>query len=156
MVRVKYRFLISQILLDVSSSIDISIQGNDILNCLREKIQLLFGDIIAGVMTSSLSIKFYDNFITQITVIRISREYYSNCNLALSLIQQLGKSNSVSIPVTIRTLRICSCLRTCAIALESFLNEATSLDIRSYSTAVDRNELIEFYRKNVADLKEGK
>jgi len=146
MVRLKHRYVISQVLIDPTfGCADVSIlTAREILAVLREKIQQVFGDCGAR-HASGLAIRFFDEH-TLIFVLRTSRESETEVRFAMSLITTIKKINLV-----VRGLKICGSVRTCTQRLKEVLEVAVansglnSDSIRErttyYSTFIDKLEL---------------
>ena len=107
MVRLKHRYIICQQILDSPNSSVNLISSRDIIQAIREKIQILFGDIGSGEIGHNSIIKYYDDIVTRIFVIRIPREAEQSLWFTLSCITQIK-----NISMIIRVLDCCSCVRT--------------------------------------------
>ena len=117
MVRLKYRYVIGQILTENSYEDSIIISPNELISAMREKIQLLFGDVGYGRFGNFTSIKFFDKY-SLLFVIRAGREFLCDLWLSLSCITVIQK-----ISICIRALKIASCARTCVMHLRTIVNK---------------------------------
>ena len=95
MVRLRYRFLVYQVLTESGAPVSSDFSMRDLLTAIREKIQILSGDIGTGSFGNSSVIKLYDEK-TKIFVLRVSREADMQIRLAV-LCTTLVKKNNVVI-----------------------------------------------------------
>ena len=92
MVRLRYHFLTYQVLAESGMTCEFTVR--DILGAIREKIQILSGDIGAGSFGNSALIKFYDEK-SKIFVLRVSREADMQIRLAVLSVALLKKTNVI-------------------------------------------------------------
>jgi RNase P/RNase MRP subunit POP5 len=104
MVRLKFRYLICQAVVDGGNPADVS--QRELLNAIREKIQVLSGDVGSGLFGNSSAIKLFDDKL-KIFVIRVPRDSEMEIRLAMSCVSSLKKSS-----VILRLLSVASCART--------------------------------------------
>jgi RNase P/RNase MRP subunit POP5 len=113
--RIKHRYLISQILVEKNSNKIISkeLTNQDIIFIIKEKIKELFGDVGFGSFGKILSLKFFDPQ-TNIFVIRIPREFEMSLRYTLICLSQIK-----SFTCMVRTLEVCGSSRTCVDKLKN-------------------------------------
>lgn len=129
MVRIKHRYIIGQLLFDPSQAQVDEIASRDVINAIREKLQMLFGDIGAGEFGGNTIIKFYDAN-TQIFVVRTAREAEHNVRLAMATVSNLKRNALI-----IRTLSVAGSGRTCLDKLKILLSRALEAD--AYTSSMD-------------------
>lgn len=146
MVRLKHRYIISQVLIDPNfGGGDVSVgTSRELLGALREKLQQVYGDYSAR-HASGLTIRFFDEH-TLIFVVRTSRESETEVRFSMALITCIKKINLV-----VRGLKICGSVRTCTQRLKEILDVAvtySSLDAEAmkeraayYESLIQRIEL---------------
>ena len=136
MVRVKHRYLICQVMLEPTGK-QSDFSAKDILIAIKDRLQLLFGDIGSGTIGSHLIIKFFDAQ-SCIFVIRTMRDSVNDAWFALSCTNEIKKQ-----ACTIRCLNMCGCERTCfgdlKRLLEVYVRNANSCS-RPNSTSGQMNE----------------
>lgn len=119
MVRIKHRYIICQILPDQPTQVTPSTAFTirDVLKEFRDKIQILFGDVGAGDIGQNSTIKYFDNNITNIFVLRVPREYEQYACFALNTITSLK-----NLSLIIRVVNIAGCGRTVNKELQSIFS----------------------------------
>ena len=125
MVRIKHRYVIGQILFDPTQTIMDEFGSRDVINVIREKMQLLFGDIGAGEFGGNTIIKFYDAN-TLIFIVRTAREAEQNLRLAMATVTQIKRNVLI-----MRTLSVAGCGRTCLDKLRILLCRALEAEASS-------------------------
>jgi len=131
--RIKHRYIIAQMLVDPTQS-DPAVEelsSRDIVNAIREKLQVLFGDIGAGEFGGNTMVKFYDAN-TLIFVIRTGREAEHSVRLALAIINQVKRTSLI-----FRTLGVAGSGRTCLDKLRKMLDRV--LEAEALSSMVDES-----------------
>ncbi len=121
MVRVKYRFIIAQ-LLPVSANLNEKIHSHrirELQQAIKDKIQELYGDIGSGEIGQVTSVKYFENLYTHIFVVKTLRELESRVEFALSCINRLDQQNLV-----IRTIVSQGCERTTSMRVKQTLINA--------------------------------
>ena len=121
MVRVKYRFIIAQ-LLPVSANLKEKIHSHrirELQQAIKDKIQELYGDIGSGEIGQVTSVKYFENLYTHIFVVKTLRELESRVEFALSCINRLDQQNLV-----IRTIVSQGCERTTSMRVKQTLINA--------------------------------
>ena len=110
MVRFKNRWLVAQILFE-SDELICSFTANEISSAIREKIQMLFGDVGVGNFGSSAVI-FYDS-VFNVFVFRTTRDALNDAWFSISCTSTIRK-----VPMVIRVLNTAGSARTCTQYLE--------------------------------------
>lgn len=118
MVRLKHRWIVGQILYENTSTGEVT--ASEIQIALREKIQILFGDVGAGSFGNSTMVRFFDKE-TSIFVVRTTREACKDVWFAMSCISCIQKLN-----IIIRVIRVSGSVRTCAKSLEEIFESIIS------------------------------
>lgn len=114
--RIKYRYVICQILLDGkdividsnSNPVPMSITSRDIIHAIREKVQILYGDIGYGELQTS-NIKYFEDKVMHVFVVRVPEDKSQSIYFTLSCITSIKQCNNI----VIRVITIASCERTC-------------------------------------------
>jgi RNase P/RNase MRP subunit POP5 len=104
--RLKFRYLIYQLLSDGGDSKNDNISQRDVLFAVKDKVQALFGDVGAGLFGQGALIKLYDDY-SRVFVLRVPREQEMEMRVAICSISQLRNSL-----VVVRLLAVCGCGRT--------------------------------------------
>ena len=105
MVRIKHRYIIAQVLVEARYPSEFS--NKDIIVSIREKIQMLSGDLGSGSFGNNSTIRLYDDT-SKIFVLRVPREAELEVRLATCSVTSVKKSNAI-----IRVLAVAGCIRTC-------------------------------------------
>jgi RNase P/RNase MRP subunit POP5 len=121
MVRIKHRYVIAQALHESEPAEELT--GRELILVIREKLQLLYGDMGAGEFGGNTTIKFFDGN-TQIYVLRTAREAEHSARLAMSTVTQVKGS-----PLVLRTLSVAGCGRTCLNKLRALLDRALEAEV---------------------------
>jgi RNase P/RNase MRP subunit POP5 len=116
MVRVKYRYIVCQIMFnDASNNASKRFEkgggeifAKDIQLAIRESIQEVYGDSGMGEFGDTTFVKFFDSENSHMAVIRTSRGSERNVMFCLSCVCKIKSSDLV-----FRTLSVNSCSRTC-------------------------------------------
>ncbi len=141
MVRVKNRYIIAQLMWNSGSKEKFDeLLSRDIQSVLRDKIVELFGDVGVGEFGNSTLVKYFESQYSKILVIRTTRESQQNAHLALSCITKIKE-----IDVTLRSISVHSCPRTCAESLKTLLGvyfEKTELKAVADKAAAERAVLV--------------
>ena len=116
--RLKHRWVIAQLLHEAGGADEAG--SRDVVNALREKMALLYGDIGAGEYGKNTSVRFFDDS-THIFVVRTAREAETQVRLCLSAITALGAGKT---SVVVRSLGLHGCARTCMNKLRLLLRRA--------------------------------
>ena len=75
MVRIKHRYILGQVILDNNTEASkMVVNHREILNQIKDKIQLLYGDVGSGSFGLNLSIKYYERDLLHLFVLRCPRE----------------------------------------------------------------------------------
>jgi RNase P/RNase MRP subunit POP5 len=123
MVRIKHRYIVGQILFDPNVEVQEGTQGRDIVSAIREKVQILYGDVGLGEFGVSTVIKYYDqsgiDSSTQLFVIRTAREAVDNLLFVMSNITTIRKNT-----VVLRSLDVCGSVRTCMASMRNLIGIA--------------------------------
>eukprot|EP01041_Mallomonas_annulata_P003521 gene3520-7006_t len=119
MVRLKYRWLVTQILFEHAST-TYEMAAQDIQNSIREKIQILFGDVGMGNFGNSTMVRFYDKY-TNIIILRTPRESLEDVWFALSCLTAITKNTT-----TMRVLHVSGSNRTCIDYMNNFFTTIIS------------------------------
>ena len=128
MVRVKHRYLISQVMLDNSSVQVESFQGRDVLGSIREKVQALYGDVGAGEFGTNMTLRYFDGNLetgSLILVIRTPRDGEMQTRFAMTAVNTIKQNN-----VCIRSLATCGSARTAMAKLTELLSKAKGREIK--------------------------
>lgn len=122
MVRLKHRYVVGQVLLLNGSAGDGSTSGRegdlhprDIVGAVKEKLQLLYGDVGGGQYGAALALKYLDTT-ALIFVLRSSRDGETQTRFAMTAVDSIK-----SIPLSIRTLACCGSVRTTKTKLRELL-----------------------------------
>mmetsp|Transcript_34600 Transcript_34600/g.35281 ORF Transcript_34600/g.35281 Transcript_34600/m.35281 type:complete len:142 (+) Transcript_34600:136-561(+) len=118
MVRLKHRWIVGQILFEPGDTVQ-DFSSQDIQNAVREKINLLYGDMGMGMIPSSL-VRFYDAE-SHFFVVRTLRETLQNVWFALSCVTSVMKKNT-----TLRVLRVAGSSKTCTSYLRDMFPKITT------------------------------
>lgn len=97
--RIKYRYLIYHILMESPQEIS---QG-DISFVVREKAQLLFGDVGAGSFGHASWVRFFDSK-TKVFVVRVPREFEMEARMSMCTITEIRKC-----PAVVRLASVAGC-----------------------------------------------
>jgi RNase P/RNase MRP subunit POP5 len=117
MVRLKNRFIIAQLVYNTGSKDKFNeISSRDVQVVLKEKIIELYGDIGVGEFGNSTLVRYFEIGHSKIIVIRTTREAQSEAHLAMSCVVKIK-----DVDVTLRSLSIHSCPRTCMDGLKTVL-----------------------------------
>ena len=124
MVRVKHRYVIGQVLLEPGNGSGKAevIQSRDLLAAIREKMQVLYGDVGAGEFGTNMALRYFDGNVengSKILVLRTPREGEIQTKFAMSSVQSIKHTN-----VCIRSLATCGSARTARSKLAELLSTA--------------------------------
>ena len=123
-VRLKHRYVVAQLLLDPGGGggggggEGGELASRDVIAAVRERLQVLYGDMGAGEFGGNTVIKFYDAN-TQLVVVRTAREAEHSVRLALATVTQIKRTALV-----VRTLCVAGSGRTCLDKLRALLRRA--------------------------------
>ncbi len=137
MVRVKYRFIIAE-LLPASANLNDKIHSHrtrDLQQAIKDKIQELYGDIGSGEIGQVTSVKYFENLYTHIFVVKTLRELESRVEFALSCINRIHQQDLI-----IRTIGSQGCERTTSMRVkQTLINALQSLVVpeNEKATVVD-------------------
>ena len=142
MVRLKNRFLICQLMLNGGSKEKFNdLAAKDIQLALRDKISELFGDFGAGEFGSSTQVKIFESQFTKFVVIRTTRDNQHEAHLAVSSISRMK-----DVDITLRSLAVHSCPRTCLKSLKDLLSTYfTGIDLKDVDKAVAENTIVKMF-----------
>ena len=124
MVRVKHRYIIGQILLDPGNYVGEGgiLVSRDLIAAIREKIQVLYGDVGAGEFGTNMAVRYFDGNVesgSKILVLRTPREGEIQTKYAMTSVQSIKHMN-----VCIRSLATCGSARTARSKLIELLSIA--------------------------------
>lgn len=125
MVRIKNRYIIAQFL-PTKTTTSIKFATLDIQIALRDKISELYGDCGAGTFGNNTYVKFHEDALSNIFIVRTSREDEAKVHFALNCIAKIKEE-----AIVIRTLSVKSTSRTC---------EEQYMEL--YKTVVSQQELL--------------
>jgi RNase P/RNase MRP subunit POP5 len=136
MVRLKHRYVVCQLLPASYSETALtalrSVSSRDVVQTLRDTLQGLYGDMGAGEIGHSISMRYWDATRgTRIFVIRVPRGGETQTRFALSCMSSCtkgSKGGGDNIPLVIRTLALAGSSRTCVDKLRDLLRIAVSAD----------------------------
>ena len=117
MVRVKYRHIIGQIIVDnFNLSKQEDLNSKELLASIKDKINVLFGEIGNGCISTNLTLKYYDP-LSRIFVLRILRDSVKDVWFTMTLMTDIKK-----VQCCIRCLNVSSCERTLSFDLKTYLS----------------------------------
>ena len=129
MVRLKHRYVVGQALLldsrqggGSNSAREGDLHPRDIVGAVKDKLQLLYGDMGGGQYGSALALKYLDSD-SLIFVLRSSRDGETQTRFAMTAVDSIK-----SIPLSIRTLACCGSVRTTRSKLGELLCIAEGAD----------------------------
>jgi RNase P/RNase MRP subunit POP5 len=134
MVRVKYRFIIAQLLSANQSDKErrITVKLKDIQQSIKDKTQELYGDIGMGEIAQTTTAKYLDSHFSHIFIVKTLRELETEASFIISCINRIKDED-----IVIRTISIKSCERTAIEEMKAILVKVVSnLDIQSESERV--------------------
>lgn len=108
MVRIKNRYILAQFMPTKATS-SLNFSTLEIQNALREKIQELYGEIGVGTFGNNTFVKYHEDNLSNIFIVRTSRDDQQKVQLALNCLGKIKEDTFV-----IRTLSVKSCARTCS------------------------------------------
>ncbi|KAK3246965.1 hypothetical protein CYMTET_43521 [Cymbomonas tetramitiformis] len=106
MVRFKNRYLLLEVVWKDGKS-DSTVGEDQLLSAFRESLGLNFGDVGRGVAAQSLQVKYF-NPLTNLCIIRCSRDSYRQVWCAITLISEIRKRT-----VMLRMIHLGGSVRTC-------------------------------------------
>jgi RNase P/RNase MRP subunit POP5 len=125
MVRVKYRYIIGQVMMDPSVKHPEDVSGRSLLSVVREKIAQLYGEVGNAQLGSTLVLKLYDGEKgTEIFIFRCLREAEEGVRYALSTISIIKRAVLI-----LRTLAVCGSSRTCMATAADLFSRAVGADV---------------------------
>lgn len=122
MVRVKYRFLICQLLPAYYLDKDKNISGvklKDLQQSIKDKIQELYGDIGVGEVGQATTVKYLESQFCHIFIVKTLRELENQVLFTLSCINKIK-----DVDVVIRTVTTRSCERTAVEDVKNIFQKA--------------------------------
>lgn len=106
MVRVKYRYILAEILTDkYINKVKLPLREDDLKQAIRDSVELLHGDYGLACIQAGFSIKMY-NPATRVFIVRVRRKFHSVLGSSLPFITSIGK-----LKLGFRTLRLSGTIR---------------------------------------------
>lgn len=123
--RIKHRYLITQILDDGESQEGEQIASKDVINSIRDQVTTIFGDFGMGKFGIGSAIKYYDNNTSRkIFVLRVGAEHVNDMWFAMSCVTQVKAAR-----VSLRCLAVASCNRTCLTKTLEIMSRVLGVDV---------------------------